>query len=60
MNTHPIYRAKRRFGITRLLSFDLLPRIKQINRCKRYLPEPGSLEKYPRLRPALTNPIRWA
>jgi TnpA family transposase len=47
------------FGITRLLGFDLLPRIKQINRCKLYLPEPGSLEKYPRLRPALTNPIRW-
>ena len=26
------------FGITRLLGFDLLPRIKQINRCKLYLP----------------------
>jgi TnpA family transposase len=47
------------FGITRLLGFDLLPRIKQINRCKLYLPEPGSLDLYPRLRPALTNPIRW-
>jgi TnpA family transposase len=47
------------FGITRLLGFDLLPRIKQINRCKLYLPAAGDLDRYPRLRPALTNPIRW-
>ncbi|MEV5708730.1 transposase, partial [Actinoallomurus sp. NPDC052274] len=47
------------FGITRLLGFDLLPRIKQINRCKLYLPEPGGLDLYPRLRPALTKAIRW-
>jgi hypothetical protein len=45
------------FGITRLLGFDLLPRIKQINRCKLYLPGAGDLDRYPRLRPALTNPI---
>src|SRR5260370_41764338 len=44
-------------GVTRLLGFDLLPRIKQINRRKLYLPGPGDLELYPRLRPALTNPI---
>ena len=47
------------FGITRLLGFDLLPRIKQINRCRLYLPAAGDLDRYPRLRPALTNPIRW-
>jgi len=47
------------FGVTRLLGFDLLPRIKQINRCKLYLPAAGDLDRYPRLRPALTNPIRW-
>ena len=47
------------FGITRLLGFDLLPRIKQINRCKLYLPAAGDLDRYPRLRPALTSPIRW-
>ena len=47
------------FGITRLLGFDLLPRIKQINRCRLYLPAADDLDRYPRLRPALTNPIRW-
>ena len=47
------------FGVTRLLGFDLLPRIKQINRCKLYLPAAGDLDRYPRLRPAQTNPIRW-
>ena len=47
------------FGVTRLLGFDLLPRIKQINRCKLYLPTAGDLDRYPRLRPALTSPIRW-
>jgi len=47
------------FGITRLLGFDLLPRIKQVNHCKLCLPATGDLDCYPRLRPALTNPIRW-
>jgi TnpA family transposase len=47
------------FGVTRLLGFDLLPRIKQVNHCKLYLPAAGDLERYPRLRPALTNPIKW-
>jgi TnpA family transposase len=47
------------FGVTRLLGFDLLPRIKQVNHYKLYLPAAGDLERYPRLRPALTNPITW-
>lgn len=49
----------RRVRVTRLLGFDLLPRIKQVNHCKLYLPAAGDLERYPRLRPALTNPIKW-
>jgi TnpA family transposase len=47
------------FGITRLLGFDLLPRIKRINRIKLYVPAGGAREVYPLLGPALTRPIRW-
>jgi TnpA family transposase len=47
------------FGITRLLGFDLLPRIKQINKVKLYRPASGEPDAYPRLTPALTRPIRW-
>jgi TnpA family transposase len=47
------------FGITRLLGFDLLPRIKRINKVKLYVPATGARERYPLLGPALTRPIRW-
>jgi TnpA family transposase len=47
------------FGITRLLGFDLLPRIKQINKVKLYRPDAGQPDAYPGLTPALTRPIRW-
>jgi TnpA family transposase len=47
------------FGITRLLGFDLLPRIKQINRVRLYRPVAGQSDAYPHLTPALTRPIRW-
>ncbi|MDX6240057.1 MAG: hypothetical protein QOG10_4877 [Kribbellaceae bacterium] len=47
------------FGITRLLGFDLLPRIKRINVVKLYRPAAGEPDAYPRLLPALTRPIRW-
>ena len=47
------------FGITRLLGFDLLPRIKQINRVRLYRPAAGAPDAYPLLTPALTRPIRW-
>ena len=47
------------FAITRLLGFDLLPRIKQINRVKLYRPSAGEPQAFPRLTPALTRPIRW-
>ena len=41
------------FGLTRLLGFDLLPRIKAINRVRLYRPGPG--ESYPRLAPAMAG-----
>ncbi|MEU7748044.1 Tn3 family transposase [Nonomuraea sp. NPDC049158] len=50
------------FGVTRLLGFDLLPRIKQINKVKLYRVESGESgesELYPRLTPAMTRPIKW-
>lgn len=47
------------FGITRLLGFDLLPRIKRINLVKLYRPDVGQPDSYPHLAPALTRPIRW-
>ncbi|WP_445528975.1 Tn3 family transposase [Streptomyces cyslabdanicus] len=47
------------FGVTRLLNFDLLPRIKRINKAKLYRPVAGESDAYPQLTPALTRPIRW-
>ena len=47
------------FAITRLLGFDLLPRINQINKVKLYRPERTTQDTYPLLDPALTRPIRW-
>jgi TnpA family transposase len=47
------------FGITRLLGFLLLPRIKGINHAKLYQAERGDRALYPGLAPALTRPIRW-
>ena len=47
------------FGVTRLLGFELLPRIKRINRIRLYRPAAGDQGACPRLEPALTRPIRW-
>jgi TnpA family transposase len=47
------------FAVTRLLGFDLLPRIKQINKARLHRPRAGEPDAYPRLAPALTRPIRW-
>src|SRR4051812_28917104 len=47
------------FGITRLLGFDLLPRIKRINKTRLYRPGAGEPDRYPALEPALTRPVRW-
>jgi len=45
------------FGVTRLLGFDLLPRIKRINKTRLYRPAAGDPGTWPRLEPALTRPI---
>ncbi len=47
------------FGITRLLDFELRPRIKQIIKTKLYQDQRGDRARYPGLIPALTRPIRW-
>jgi len=47
------------FGLTYLLGFRLLPRLKGIHRQKLYRVEAGDLEDYPNLRPVLTRPIDW-
>jgi TnpA family transposase len=47
------------FGITKLLGFDLLPRIKRINKVKLYRPATGEQDAWPGLASALTRPIRW-
>jgi TnpA family transposase len=47
------------FAISLLLGFDLLPRIKQINKVKLYQPDRGNPDAYPQLKPAMTRPIRW-
>jgi TnpA family transposase len=48
------------FGLTRLLGFDLLPRIKRINHLRLYLPEWKDRAGYPNLAPALVQrAIDW-
>jgi TnpA family transposase len=47
------------FGITKLLGFDLLPRIKRINTAKLYRPAAGEPDQWPGLKPAMTRPINW-
>lgn len=47
------------FGLTRLLSYELLPRIKQINKVKLYRPGREDEDTYERLDGAMTRPIRW-
>ncbi len=42
------------FAITRLLGFDLLPRIKRINKVRLYRPTAGEPDAYPRL---VTKPL---
>jgi TnpA family transposase len=48
------------FGITRLLGFELLPRIKRINKVRLYRPAAGEPGAYPNLAPAMVGrAIRW-
>lgn len=42
-----------------MLGFDLLPRLKGINKQKLYLPAAGDGKLYPHLEPILTKPIQW-
>ena len=44
---------------SRLLGFDLLPRIKRINKVRLHRQAAGEPDVYRRLAPALTRPIRW-
>lgn len=48
------------FAFTHLLGFDLLPRLKAINRQKLYTPDGQTRSRYANLKPALTRPINWA
>ncbi|MBD8524423.1 Tn3 family transposase [Pseudomarimonas arenosa] len=47
------------FAFSHLLGFELLPRLKAINRQRLYLPESGAGSLYPALQPILTRPINW-
>ncbi len=48
------------FGLTRLLGFDLLPRIKRINHIRLYRPGKAGEDAYPNLNPAMVNrSINW-
>jgi len=48
------------FAFTKLLGFELLPRLKAIHAQKVYRPETGQPDAYPNLHPILTRPINWA
>src|SRR5437588_13089450 len=47
------------FAFTRLLGFQLMPRLKRLNKQKLYRPAPGSKDIYPHLQPVLSRPINW-
>jgi TnpA family transposase len=47
------------FGLTYLLGFQLLPRLKAIGAQKLYRPAAGQPDAYPRLEPVRTRPIHW-
>ena len=47
------------FCFARLLGFELMPRLKAIDKQKLYLPGWGTADYYPNLRPVLTRPIDW-
>jgi TnpA family transposase len=47
------------FAFCRLLSFQLLPRLKRIHKQRLYRPEAGRPDDYPNLQPVLTRPIDW-
>ena len=47
------------FAFTRLLGFQLLPRLKRIGKQRLYRPDAGQAEAYPHLAAVLTRPIDW-
>ena len=47
------------FAFTRLLGYQLLPRLKNIGASRLYLPDPTLADGLPQLTNALTRPIRW-
>ncbi len=47
------------FAFTRLLGFQLMPRLKGIHAQKLYRPFPGQKDAYPHLQPVLSRPINW-
>jgi TnpA family transposase len=47
------------FAFTRLLGFELLPRLKGLHAQKLYRPADGEPDAYPRLAPVLTRAIDW-
>ena len=47
------------FCFSRLLGFELMPRLKAIDKQKLYLPGRGTADRYPNLTPVLTRPIDW-
>ncbi len=47
------------FAFTKLLGFQLMPRLKAIHSQRLYRPETGKPDAYPNLRPVLSRPIDW-
>ncbi len=47
------------FAFCRLLGFELLPRLKAINKQKLYRPGTGKQDAYPNLEAMMTRPINW-
>jgi len=47
------------FAFTRLLGFQLMPRLKGIHAQKLYRPFAGQKDAYPHLQPILSRPINW-
>ena len=47
------------FAFTKLLDFQLLPRLKRIGKQRLYRPDAGQPSTYPNLQPVLSRPIDW-
>jgi len=47
------------FAFTKLLGFQLMPRLKRIGKQRLYRPDAGQPDVYPHLQPVLSRPIDW-